>query len=181
MRTHSEAIWNAFELDTYLYLINLDNESVLDDEEYQRIFCGYYKVRRNKEKWIKPYFKIFKQAYINKKKLNAHSFHKYLKMVEQKCVHGGKKQEEISFVSKMLHTVKPSIFPIFDSRVREALSIPTYVNNVDAYQMMCNEYKKMKVSLAYKKEKKALLSLLSKYKKTIKLSNYKILDILHYF
>ena len=181
MRTYSEAIWNALGLNTYIYLIDLGNGSILDDEVYQKVFCGFYKVRRNKDNWIKPYFEIFKDAYKNKKHLNTQSFQKYFDMVQQRCVHGGKNQEEASFVSKMLHTIKPSFFPIFDSRVKKALSIPENVKNIEAYKIMCKKYKNMIASSDFKKEKKAILSLLSKYKKTNKLSNYKILDILHYF
>ena len=37
----------------------------------EKVFCGFYKVRRNKDNWIKPYFEIFKDAYKNKKHLNT--------------------------------------------------------------------------------------------------------------
>ncbi len=175
--TFEDTLWNAFGMETYSYL--KDNVRLLLDgtneqiREYKKKFVAFYRVRRNKEKWIDPFFEIFKEAIIDKKR----TFNKYLKKIKKKCKHNNKEQTELSFTSKMLHTIDPNKFPILDSRVLSSLGIK---NDNDAYMNLCS---KIDNELLKNKKFKDLMKkirdeVFEKLNESV--TNYKLVDIILY-
>lgn len=81
--------------------------------EFQRMFNGYYKVRRN-EDWQKEYYAIFTEA---KKNPENYTFERILKNLYEKT-----NKVEASFSSKMLATINPSK-PIWDQYVLKNLGL----------------------------------------------------------
>lgn len=67
-----------------------------DKSEFQRMFNGYYKVRRN-EDWQKEYYAIFTEA---KKNPENYTFERILRKLHEKT-----RMIEASFSSKMLATI----------------------------------------------------------------------------
>lgn len=84
-----------------------------DKSEFQRMFNGYYKVRRN-ENWQKEYYAIFTEA---KKNPENYTFERILRKLYEKTG-----MIEASFSSKMLATIDPSK-PIWDQYVLKNLGL----------------------------------------------------------
>ena len=84
-----------------------------DKSEFQRMFNGYYKVRRN-ENWQKEYYAIFTEA---KKNPENYTFERILRKLHEKT-----RMIEASFSSKMLATIDPSK-PIWDQYVLKNLGL----------------------------------------------------------
>ena len=84
-----------------------------DKSEFQRMFNGYYKVRRN-EDWQKEYYAIFTEA---KKNPENYTFERILRKLHEKT-----RMIEASFSSKMLATIDPSK-PIWDQYVLKNLGL----------------------------------------------------------
>ena len=99
-------------LDKYRYIIQYQGDVSKDTKGFQRIFNGYYNVRRN-EAWRIRYYDVFEQ--VRAKELGC-SFESILRAISE-----GKTGVEPSFSSKMLATIDPKK-PIWDSRVLSALS-----------------------------------------------------------
>lgn len=178
-------LWKSLALDPYFWFQDEASRLAEDDEErkeeYIKKFVGFYKLRRNSDTWIKPFFKIFAEAYKEKDKLTKKSFEKYLKEVEDKCVHNGKKQKEISFVSKMLHTLRPDIFPIYDSKVVSSLGLKFkpednwYSMLIDKYDSLLNDNDRVKQAM------KGLRKLIFEINiNNREITDYKLLDMLFY-
>lgn len=120
---NNNLIYKSLQLDIYTYLINNVNLILNDDESYIKKFNSYYRLRRNKNNWLKPYYNIFKEALLNKDNLKLTDFNYYLNKVNNNCIHNGRHQNEVSFTSKMLHTIRPDIFPIYDSQARLSIGL----------------------------------------------------------
>jgi hypothetical protein len=176
--TFEKTIWNAFAMDDYFYLVNeaicLNGTDSGKINRYMTKFVSFYRVRRHEEKWIKPFFGIFKQALSD----NDLSFGKYLDLVKKNCVHNDKHQIEMSFTSKMLHTIRPGKFPILDSRVLSALKIP---NNSNAYSALNDAIDKISRECALKHTTEKIRETLAKNLGNNELSEYKVVDIILYF
>ncbi|MBQ7541939.1 MAG: hypothetical protein IJT44_06565 [Clostridia bacterium] len=86
--------------------------NVSSDEDFQRTFAGFYKVRRNAA-WRKAYFDLFEA---NKHDRDV-SFASILR-----SMFGSTGRIEASFSSKMLATLRPEM-PIWDSIVLAALHV----------------------------------------------------------
>ena len=84
-----------------------------DKSEFQRMFNGYYKVRRN-ENWQKEYYAIFTE---DKKNPENYTFERILRKLHEKT-----RMIEASFSSKMLATIDPSK-PIWDQYVLKNLGL----------------------------------------------------------
>lgn len=173
--TFEKVIWNALAMDDYYFLVNqakcLNGTDNVAIQNYINKFVSFYKVRRHKETWIKPFFRIFKQA-LNDDSLN---FEKYLTFVEDECIQNKKHQIERSFTSKMLHTIRPDKFPILDDNVLSALDIP---NNADAYAVLNNKINTITKNPAFKRTMAQLRRVLAKNLGQNKLSEYKIADLI---
>ena len=85
--------------------------NVADDQDFQREFDFFYKVRRNAE-WRKVFFEIFER----KKKKNC----SYKEIITE--LYEGTGQVEASFASKMLASIDENM-PIWDSRVLDRIGI----------------------------------------------------------
>ena len=85
--------------------------NVADDQDFQREFDFFYKVRRNAE-WRKKFFEIFEK----KKKKNC----SYKEIITELYESTG--QVEASFASKMLASIDEDM-PIWDSKVLERIGI----------------------------------------------------------
>ena len=87
------------------------NTNVSSDETFQRKFCGFYRVRRNKE-WKKSYFDLFEQA----KTMKELSFSYILNELYKRTG-----RIEASFASKMLATLNTDM-PVWDRFVLKNLN-----------------------------------------------------------
>ena len=85
--------------------------NVADDQDFQREFDFFYKVRRNAE-WRKVFFEIFER----KKKKNCF----YKEIITE--LYEGTGQVEASFASKMLASIDENM-PIWDSKVLDRIGI----------------------------------------------------------
>ena len=85
--------------------------NVADDQDFQREFDFFYKVRRNAE-WRKVFFEIFER----KKKKNC----SYKEIITE--LYEGTGQVEASFASKMLASIDENM-PIWDSKVLDRIEI----------------------------------------------------------
>ena len=104
-----EALSRSFGLPRYIEIMaGNPNKS-----EFQRMFNGYYKVRRN-ENWQKEYYAIFTEA---KKNPENYTFERILRKLHEKT-----RMIEASFSSKMLATIDPSK-PIWDQYVLKNLGL----------------------------------------------------------
>ena len=99
-------------LDKYQYIINqVKKTNVSCNIEFQRIFNGFYRVRRN-EKWRDIYYKYFEQV------KNANPTFESILVYLYKTTGN----IEPSFSSKMLATIFPNK-PIWDNHVVNALNL----------------------------------------------------------
>ncbi len=111
-------------LDQYLATLKIEDACM---EDYQKNYTAYYNLRRDKI-WLMYYYDFL---FLNKnnKTLTFEDVIKYLLKVPCKTASSSKNPNglryglECSFGSKLLHTIDPN-FPIWDSRVRNALLIP---------------------------------------------------------
>ena len=101
-------------LNTYYWLQdNLHLRNVARDLEYRRKFAGYYRMRFVSQQYRDRFFSLF-EAIKNDVELSFVDVARNLSQVEGR--------HELSFISKMLHTIDPSR-PIYDSQVDQALQI----------------------------------------------------------
>lgn len=99
-------------LDRYAYIMNRFNATdVSSDTNFQRMFNGFYRVRRN-EQWRKAYYGLFEQA--KSKTLNFADIINYM--------YENTGNIEPSFSSKMYATVYPDK-PIWDKYVLQNLNL----------------------------------------------------------
>ena len=75
-------------------------------------------MRRSKE-WYRGYYEVFKEY---KCKTSDYSIVDILNDL-YKIDNNGKHMVDLSFASKMLHTLKPKKFPIYDNMVAKALNL----------------------------------------------------------
>ena len=105
-------------IDQYLKIMELfPNVDVSRNQEFQRIFIAFYKVRRPLE-WCKEYY-----SYMDKHKKVAISFESVLEDLYQ--IFDGR--HEASFSSKLTHTLDPDQ-PIWDSHVLQYLNLKAPYN-----------------------------------------------------
>lgn len=105
-------------IETYIKIMSCIDETVFDNyfvDEYSK-FYGIKRFRT--EKWQKEYFKIFKY-YRNKR--NKHQVFSLKNILED--IYNKVGSVELSFATKMLHSLCPKKYPIYDSRVATVLEI----------------------------------------------------------
>lgn len=135
-------------LTAYSETLKLYDKDVSTDTKYQKNFINYYRVRRDKE-WLEKYFK-FMQDHKNDKDLTFETILRYLSGIAHKVRKSSKNPNgmatsvEVSFSSKMLATIYPDKYPIWDSQVMCALGI-----SVD--KTLCGEEKIQNIIDAYSK------------------------------
>ncbi len=105
-------------------------------EAFQRLFNGYYRIRRNEE-WRRIYYSLFVQA-----KADGFSFEQIIT-----ALYDATGNVEASFSSKMLATIDPSM-PVWDQYVLQNLGLELagktskekLHNAVNLYSSICHWY-----------------------------------------
>jgi len=111
-----QAIVSRFGLAMYSDIMVLyeESENLLHDDVFHRKFNGFYKVRRSGMKWLPVYYQIFEDLRKKRRSLDFKGVLTELWRVDGTV--------DASFVSKMFHTVQPSL-PIIDSHVLKATGL----------------------------------------------------------
>lgn len=143
----SAAVARQFGFDSYTKIMNLflDNSVDIstDVDGFQKLFNGYYRIRRN-EAWRKKFYDYFESI---KTQTNV-DFDTIIDELYRRT----NGNVEASFSSKMLSTIRPDM-PILDSQVLTNLSLEikgdkkTKLENAKAvYCEICRRYDKFKSS-----------------------------------
>ena len=107
-----QRIASAMGLDKYRYIMKTVREiDVRENEDFQHMFNGFYRVRRN-EDWRKIYYQVFEEA-----KMTTPAFGDVLHRL-----YDATGNVEASFSSKMIATLNPQM-PIWDRYVIQSLGI----------------------------------------------------------
>ena len=139
----------------YKYEKTLDLSNI-KSKIYQKNYISFYRLRRD-EDWIKQYFNFLEIYYKKHQSGDNYCFKDILQdlyNVPSKSRDGQYQFKiEISFASKLLHTVNPD-YPIWDSQVRKKLGISnskkTINDAVKAYDELCTRYALMKKDQQFK-------------------------------
>lgn len=86
--------------------------SVVDDNDFQRLFKGYYRIRQRPAAWYAQYFRMLEQL-----KTTNRSFREVLQELYERTG-----RLEVSFASKMLATRNPEL-PVIDRWVLDNLQL----------------------------------------------------------
>ena len=89
------------------------------DSNFTTKFNGFYRIMRRSKEWYRGYYEVFKEY---KCKTSDYSIVDILNDL-YKIDNNGKHMVDLSFASKMLHTLKPKKFPIYDNMVAKALNL----------------------------------------------------------
>ena len=123
------------------------SKDVSTDKAYQKNYVAYYKVRRDEE-WLKEYFRFMQEKFKEKEEGEV-TFKEILEHIS-KVPHKGQDGKaiysvEASFASKMLATIYPEKYPIWDSQVSKmlGLSVPSYKGTDDKIQKYTEIYEKL--------------------------------------
>lgn len=120
LKETNNKVLEALGIATYLDLNrSVDKVNVANDFNFQRKFNGFYKLRQRPEDWYKHYYNVFEMI---KNKIKSDKGKITIDVV-LKEIYERTKTIELSFSSKMLHTLSPSKYPIYDSRVKKALGL----------------------------------------------------------
>lgn len=122
------------------------------DESFTRRFNKFYRIMRRSKEWYKGYYKVFKKYKIKTSNYSIDDILKDLYRIDN----NGKHMIDLSFASKMLHTLKPKKYPIYDSMVAKALDLnkvkyskqnveKRIKDSVDLYNDLLDMYKKKDV------------------------------------
>ena len=145
-------------------------ENIKESKEFQTVFNNFYKLGRHKKEWYKSYYSVFENNK-NNKKVN---FCKLLKEIENKT-----KTVEISFASKMLHTINPN-YPIYDSNVKEVLKLRNVKgeNNKQKIESACEIYNDLREKY---KNLKYLVKIFDDIFPSVNMSSIKKIDTILYW
>ena len=114
----------------------LHTVNVSQDQNYQKTFCGFYRVRRGKD-WTDKYFALLEQK---KSELEP----KFECILEELVRLTGRL--EASFASKLAATIDPNL-PVYDSIVRKNLCLPArYGDQNVRLKMAVQDYDAIKQS-----------------------------------
>lgn len=136
-------------LTAYSETLKLREKDVSTDAEYQKNFTSYYRVRRDKE-WLRKYYKYLQKNKDNED-ITFETILRYLYKTPHKVKKSSKhpdgkaKTVEVSFSSKMLATIKPDKYPVWDKQVIKALGITVYesLNDEDKIKNSIEAYKEL--------------------------------------
>lgn len=143
----SNAIARQFGFDSYAKILELCRDESLDlstdIDGFQKLFNGYYRIRRNEE-WRKEYYNYFERV---KNNIDI-DFNTIIDELYQRT----NGNVEASFASKMLATICPNM-PILDSQVLANLDLEIKgykekkLENAKAvYQQICQRYKEYQMT-----------------------------------
>ena len=148
----SNAIARQFGFDSYVKILKLSRDKSLDlstdIDGFQKLFNGYYRIRRNEE-WRKEYYNYFESVKNN----TDIDFKTIIDELYQRT----NGNVEASFASKMLATICPNM-PILDSQVLANLDLEIKgykekkLENAKAvYRQICQRYKEYQMTANCKK------------------------------
>ena len=124
-------------IEKYRYIMQqLNRVDVAADIEFQKAYKTFYYLRFCSQDFCKQYFKLMQQLK-NNTKLDFETVFDKVKTFQQK---NGKDTNQISFSSKLAHTINPSN-PIWDSIVTNENHFNLCCDNVDTAVAVYNEYK----------------------------------------
>ena len=154
----------------YLWIQNnFININVSQDDEFQRKFNHFYRVRRNTQ-WRKFYFQLFENC-----KNNPPSFEFILEYLSS---HTGR--IEASFSSKLVATLNPEM-PVIDSVVLRNLGLKLPTASKDRLQKVAAIYEELgfRLDALLKSENgaQAILKFKDRYP-GVQITNIKILDLI---
>ena len=127
----------SFGLDKYDFIMNsVRKVNVSQDSQFQKVYNGFYIVRRNIE-WRTAYYRLFESL-----KYQPPSFEFILNKLFEKTGN-----IEASFSSKMLATLNPEM-PIWDQYVLQSLNLSLngknrdekILNAIKMYEQICGMY-----------------------------------------
>ncbi len=136
-----EALEESFGLPPYARTLTLRGTNVATDKAYQKNFTSFYRVRRDAA-WLDVYY-AYMEAHKNDGKLTINAVLDTLYTTPHKAKSGMIHSIELSFSSKLLATICPDKYPIWDSRVVKAMGIKTGITTipqaVEAYEAFREE------------------------------------------
>ena len=112
--------WRQSGLAKYVLIMNRRNSSVFfkeDETLFISLFNDFYGLTGHgyeKQSFQQPYYEIFKEVYKNSDG-KKRSISYVLNEIYTRCRKNGEQTVELSYASKMLHTLEPDNFPIWDS------------------------------------------------------------------
>lgn len=115
-----KSYWKQSGLSKYILIMNRRYSSVFfkeDESLFISLFNDFYGLTSygyEKQSFQKPYYEIFKEVYKNSGG-NKREIEYVLNEIYSRCRKKGKQTVELSYASKMLHTLEPDRFPIWDS------------------------------------------------------------------
>lgn len=139
-------------LNKYKQTLQLKTVNVASNEDYQKNFTGYYRVRRD-ENWLRKYYE-FMEENKNNTELKFADVLRYLSNIPhavKKCKanpSGTAKTIEVSFASKLYATINTD-YPIWDSQVVNALgiTIPKELSSTDKINHFIKAYEELKKAI----------------------------------
>ena len=121
-----KSLEDACGLTAYVKTLDFAKTDVAKDENYQKNYTNYYRVRRD-DAWLKKYYEYL-ELHKNDKNITFEQIIRYLSNIPHKVKkssvnpNGMATSIEASFASKMLATINQN-YPIWDSQVVRALGI----------------------------------------------------------
>lgn len=167
-----QALVRALGLEKYVYIReNYNKCNVSENEEFQKTFNAFYRVRRD-EKWRKKFYKYFEKV-----KNNPNI--EFTTIVKDLLLETG--NIEASFASKLLSTINPNM-PIWDQYVLKNLNLRVkgktkgerLVSTFEVYHCIMLKENKL---LKDKNINEEIIKFKAEFKE-YKISNIKVLDYL---
>ena len=129
--------WNAIRIGAKKYAEIMDLFEKVDvstNEHFQKLFVGFYRVRRSKDKFLTPYFTLMQSL-----KGKDPSFEEILRKI-----YSFQERYEPSFASKMLATINPDM-PVWDSFVLKHFGLTVKKRDfeicIKTYSQLIEKYK----------------------------------------
>ena len=131
---------NSFEIEKYLRIMEKSEDpKCVNCNEFQTMYNGFYKVRRN-EAWREKYYSLFNKYLKDRNNCGVETFD----VIIEELAKTSYEYIEISFTSKLLATLNPKM-PLYDSQIAKTLDITGYEANDKTGKL--KEAKEMYLSL----------------------------------
>ena len=123
-------------IEQYLKIMDwIGKRNVAEDEEFQHVFNAFYQVRRN-QAWRKVYYALMEEL-----KGSNPSIEEVIRFLAEKTEKGS---VELSFASKLLHTIDPTK-PIYDKPTADII-----LNGEKNESIFCYCQKEYKIIIKHK-------------------------------
>lgn len=159
-------------LKRYLYLMNrVKSVDVSKDEEFQKKFNGFYRMRQRKPEYYKMYY-----VFMEENKNSEITFEKTLRFFYDKF-----NRIEASFSSKLLATLNPNK-PIWDEFVLKNLSLKKpYTYSKDRFNKTVKLYEKIEqwyIDFLKTDESKVMIQLFNDFYPNTNITDVKKIDLI---